>query len=327
MLFINVPFGLAVVLLAPRHVTEPDRHRVRLDLRGAFAATIGMASIVYGLLHAATYGWANTTTVTTLGIGSAALVLFLVIEAHSDQPLLPLSLFRDRNRAAAYTNYVLGSAALTSVFFFLTQFLQDVLGLSALATGFAFLPMAVAMFSVTRVVPRILHRTGPRPLTLVGTSTMVIALLWFAQITATTTYASGILVPVTLMGLGAGLTFTPSTPVIFARVPSEHAGAAGGVLQTMQQTGSSLGLATLVTVYGTAIHRTGGTAQVGDVAATVAGMREMFYVAAAFAAAAVAVAMTYPRGAAAVPGSHQGQPIRNGRSSTTSLADRPRRRS
>jgi EmrB/QacA subfamily drug resistance transporter len=293
-LFINVPFGLAAVLLAPRFVVEPARHPARLDLRGAIAATVGVAAVVYGLLHAAEHGWTNVATAITLGAGLVAIATFLRIEARSDQPLLPLSLFADRNRAAAYANFFLGPAAMMSMFFFLTQFLQDIRGFSALATGFAFLPMAVAMFSTTRVVPRLLHRIGPRPLVVAGTSIMVIGLAWLAQITATTAYASGILGPMALMGFGGGLAFVPLTPVIFATVPPKNAGAAGGALQTMQQTGSSLGLAILVTVYGAAL-RGSGTGDHG--AAMVTGMREAFAVAVGIAITTVVVALTFRRGA------------------------------
>ena len=288
-LFINVPFGIAAVLLAPRYVREPERHPARLDLRGAVTATAGVASLVYGFIHAASNGWSNAPTALTLIFGLVMIGTFLVIEAHTDQPILPLWLFTDRNRAAGFANFFLGPAAMMSMFFFLTQFLQTVRGFSAIATGFAFLPMAVAMFGMTRVVPRLLGRFGPKPLAITGTATMVLGLAWLTQLTPSSGYAGSLLGPMIMMGLGGGLAFVPLAPVIFASVPPKEAGAAGGALQTMQQTGATLGLAVLVTVYGAALrHSSGNPAQ-----AMVSGMTHAFTVSAVIACASFVVALTF----------------------------------
>src|ERR1051326_3543707 len=145
-MFINVPFGVPAALLAPRLIVEPERRRGRLDIGGAILATSGMASLVFGLIHAAAHGWSSGTSVATLTAGVLLLATFLVVEARMAHPLLPLRLFAERNRAAGYLNFLLGPAAMMSMFFFLTQFLQDARGFGALATGFAFLPMAGALF-------------------------------------------------------------------------------------------------------------------------------------------------------------------------------------
>ena len=289
-MFINVPFGVAAALLAPRLIAEPERHRGRLDVGGAILATAGMGSLVFGLIHAATFGWSTGTSVATLTAGVLLLAAFLVVEARLPYPLLPLRLFAERNRAAGYLNFLLGPAAMMSMFFFLTQFLQDVRGFGALATGFAFLPMAVAMFAMTRVVPRLLTQAGPRPLVVVGTSVMVVGLAWLSRLDTTSTYWSSVFGPMVLMGLGAGLAFVPLSPVIFATVPPADAGAAGGALQTMQQTGATLGLAVLVTVYGAGLRAAGAAGPVGGM---VHAMGRAFTVSAGIAVATILAGLTF----------------------------------
>jgi MFS family permease len=159
-----------------------------------------------------------------------------------------------------------------------------------LATGFAFMPMALGMFAMTRVVPRLLSRLGPRPLALTGTVTMVCGLVWLSQVDASSTYWSSIFGPMLMMGVGGGLSFVPLSPVIFATVPPKDAGAAGGVLQTMQQTGATLGLAVLVSVYGAALRTAG---PIDHAAAMVHAMTRAFAVSAGIAGVTILVATTF----------------------------------
>ncbi len=258
-LFINVPFGVAVIALAPRYVREPDRHPARLDIPGAVAATAGVAATVYGLIHAASAGWSDTSTLLALGTGIALLVAFVLIEARSTQPLMPLHLFADRNRRAGFLLFFVAPASMMSMFFFVTQFLQQLRGFSALATGLAFLPLAVGMFSMTRLVPHLLSRFGPKPLAVAGTLLTLTGLALLTRLDANSGYAGVLLAPMLLMGFGGGLAFVPLTPVIMGSVQPRDTGAAGGALQTMQQTGASLGLAVLVTVFGhAATHAASG---------------------------------------------------------------------
>lgn len=298
-LFINVPFGLAATLLAPRFVREaqasgtssPTRRPARLDLPGAITATAGVASVVYAFIEAATHGWSQASTVVSLTAGVVLLAAFLAIEARARQPLMPLRLFADRNRAAGYLIFFLAPAAMMSMFFFLTQFLQDVRGFGALATGFAFLPMAASLFAMTRLIPHLLPRFGPKPLVVSGSLLVIGGLAWLTQLTSASGYAAGVLGPMVLMGVGGGLSFVPLTPVIMAAVAPQDAGAASGVLQTMQQTGASLGLAVLVTVFGGVVrHAAPGTPAHETL---VSGMTTAFAAATAFAAGIVAVALTF----------------------------------
>ncbi|MFF0609843.1 MFS transporter [Nocardia tengchongensis] len=288
-LFINVPFGLVVVALAVRYLPAAHRKPAHLDLPGAITATSGVAALVYGFISAASHGWSAATTEISLVVGIALIAAFLIIESRTPQPLLPLRLFADRNRATAYANMFLTPMAGMSMFFFLTQFLQDVLGLSALATGFAFLPTAALMFTMIRLIPRLLPRFGPKPLAMTGAGAMVAGLLLLTRLTADSGYFPLLFTAMLLMGCGIGLAVSPLNVIIMSNVEPDDAGAAGGALQTLQQTGASLGLAALVTVFGTVSQSAGGTAQ----HALVSGMTTAFAAAAAIAALTFAVALTF----------------------------------
>ncbi|PPJ11854.1 MFS transporter [Nocardia nova] len=288
-LFINVPFGLVVALLAVRYLPDAPRRRAHLDLPGAVTATGAVAALVYGFISAAAHGWDDVTTDVSLTVGVVALVAFLLVERRAVQPLLPLHLFADRNRAAAYANMFLGPMAGTSMFFFLTQYLQEVRGMSALATGFAFLPTAVTMFTMIRLIPRLLPRFGPKPVTLVGTAAMIAGLVLLTLLDTDTGYFPLLAVATVLMGCGIGLAFSPLNVIIMANVAPEEAGAAGGALQTLQQTGAALGLAVLVTVFGTAVRAASGSA----VLVLVSGITTAFAAAAGIAVLTLLVASTF----------------------------------
>jgi EmrB/QacA subfamily drug resistance transporter len=249
-MFINVPLGLVVLAFGSRYITEPPRLPARLDLVGALLATTGVASLVFGFIQAAEKTWGSAAAVWPIVAGGVLVVAFVVSQTRVANPMVPLRLFTDRNRAAGYVNFFLGPLAMMSAFFFMTQFLQEVSGYRALTTGFAFLPMATGIFVLSRLIPRLLPRTGPKPLALTGSLLMAAGLWWMSSLTATTSYVPGILGPMVLLGIGGGMAFSPLNVLIMGTVPPADAGAAGGVLQTMQQIGSTLGLAILVTVAG-----------------------------------------------------------------------------
>ncbi|MFE9326373.1 MFS transporter [Nocardia sp. NPDC052278] len=288
-LFINVPFGLAVVVLALRYLPDAERQPARLDLPGAVTATGGVAALVYGFISAASHGWSDAGTDIWLAVGAVLIAAFLTIEARTAQPLLPLRLFADRNRAAAYANMFLGPMAGMSMFFFLTQYLQEVRGLSALATGFAFMPTALMMFTMIRLIPRLLPRFGPKPVTVIGTLLMAAGLVLLTRLTVETAYFPMLFIAMILMGSGIGLAFSPLNVIIMSSVAPTEAGAAGGALQTLQQTGASLGLAILVTIFGTAARDAGGSAH----HALVSGITTAFAGAVVIAALTFVVALTF----------------------------------
>lgn len=288
-MFINVPFGVVVLVFGARHIAEPERHPAKLDVTGAVLATLGVASLVYGFIRAAEAGWGAASAVWPLVAGAVLVVTFVWSQTRVGHPMLPLRLFADRDRAAGYANFFLGPLSMMSAFFFLTQFLQEVSGYGALATGFAFLPMAVGIFVLSRAVPWLLPLLGPKPIAVTGTLLMSGGLWWVAQLSAGSGYVPGVLGPMVLMGVGGGLAFAPLNVLIMGTVPPADAGAAGGALQTMQQIGATLGLAVLVTVAGSASRGHAGTD------ALVTGMTAAFTTSAFVALLTFGVALTFKR--------------------------------
>ncbi len=250
-LFINVPIGIAVALLAPRFIQESERHPGRFDLAGAFTSTGGMAALVYGFIRAASSGWSDRVTVIAFAIAIALLALFVTIEVRASQPIMPLHLFANRDRASAYLIRLLLIASMFGMFFFLTQYVQDVLGFSPLKAGFAFLPMTLALLVSARSVPALLPRFGPKPLTVTGIAITAIGMIWLTRISATSSYFPSILGPMLLFGIGVGFPFVTLTLIALAGVQPRDTGAASGLVNVTQQVGGALGLSILVTVFGT----------------------------------------------------------------------------
>jgi EmrB/QacA subfamily drug resistance transporter len=251
-LFINVPIGIAVIASTRPFVSETARQPGRFDLAGALTSTIGMASLVYGFIRAASAGWGNPMTVGAFAAAVALLAAFVVVESRAPQPVTPLRLFADSSRSASFVARLLLVAGMFGMFFFLTQFVQDVLGFSPLWAGLAFLPMTAALFGVSRMAPRLAGRFRPKPLMLAGMLPVIAGMAWLAQVSPATGYFSGILVPMMLVGSGMGVVFVPLTSTSLAGVRQQESGAASSMVNVMQQVGGSLGLAALVTVFGTA---------------------------------------------------------------------------
>ncbi|MEV7189875.1 MFS transporter [Kitasatospora sp. NPDC093102] len=251
-LFVNVPIGIAIALLAPLYINESERHPGRFDLLGACTATAGMVSLVYGFIRTAEHGWTDPVTLTAFGLAVALLVAFLVNERRAPQPITPLHLFRDRNRSGAYGLMFCVAATMFSVFFFITLFVQEILGFSPLRAGFAFLPISLAIIAAAQFAARTQVRFGPKPFLVVGSLLVLGGVIWATRIGIDSTYVGGVLGPTLLFGLGMGSIFVPATLTAVSRVAPHETGAVTGTLNTTQQAGGSLGLSILVTVFGTA---------------------------------------------------------------------------
>jgi EmrB/QacA subfamily drug resistance transporter len=296
-LFINVPIGLLVLALGPRFLADTDRNRSRLDVPGAVASIVGMGSLVYGLIRTGSDGWGNPVALAALGIGVAVMAGFVALEIRAESPIVPLRLFRDRNRAGAYAIMLLLPSAMFGMFFFLTQYLQEAKGYSPLRTGFAFLPMTLLIFTASRIVPQWMPRIGARRLLIVGLTLLTIGMIGLTRVTPTGSYATHELWPMLLVGTGIGCSFMPVSATILAGVRREDSGAASSLLQTMQQVGGTVGLAALVTVFGIATHHATLAAGARHLPLTLLthGDRIAFIASVAFAAIAFVVAVVVLR--------------------------------
>jgi len=251
-LFINVPIGIAVVLIAPHFVAETPRQAGRFDLAGAVTSTVGVASLVYAFVRAAASGWGDHLALGAFGAAAVLLATFVAIETRARQPITPLRLFADLSRSGSFIARLLLIAGMFGVFYFLTQFLQQVMGFSPLRAGVAFLPMTAALFGLSRTAPRLMPRLGAKPLMIAGMVPAVISLAWLSRVSPATGYWSGVFGPMVLLGIGMGLVFVPLTTASLAGVAPSDSGAASSMVNVMQQVGGSLGLAVLVAVFGTA---------------------------------------------------------------------------
>jgi EmrB/QacA subfamily drug resistance transporter len=247
-LWINVPVGVALIWLAPRVLAETERRPGRFDLPGAAASTAGMTALVYGFVHAAEAGWGDTVSVVSFAVGAVLLATFVAVERRAEQPVTPLRLFASRQRAGAYLARMLLVGGMFSMFFFVSQYAQGVLGFSPLQAGIAFLPMTVVMFSTVRMVPRLSARWGDARLLVAGVSVALAGMAWLSRLDTATPFFPDIALPLVLLGLGMGAALAPLTGAALAGVAPADAGAASGVVNAAQQLGVSLGLSLLVTI-------------------------------------------------------------------------------
>jgi EmrB/QacA subfamily drug resistance transporter len=257
-LFVNVPIGLLTALVAPRVLAESTRRRGRFDLPGAITGTSGLALLVYGLTRAAasesgSAHWASPVVIGSLAASAALLVSFAIIEVRSKHALLPVSVLRDWNRSGANLMMLAIGTALFGMFFFLTIFVEDVWGYSALRTGIAYLPMMATVMAMAGLSAQLVTRVGARPLLLAGSATGAAGLFWLSRISEHSTYTTGLLLPMLVTAAGLGILFMPITLVALSRVSDHDAGAAASLPNVGQQVGGSIGLAVLGTVAWTAV--------------------------------------------------------------------------
>ena len=214
-LFVNVPIGIAVALAAPAVLPGTARRPGRFDLPGTMTGTVGVAALVYGLSSAATSPdgtshWGDGKVVAALTAAVVLLAAFAVIETRSRHALLPVRLLRSRDRLGANLIMLAVGTAVFGVFFFVTLFVQEVWGYSALRTGVAFLPLTAAMLAASGAATALVPRIGARPLLLAGGAASAGGLYWLSRMTEHGTYAGGLLGPTLLTGVGIGLLIRPA---------------------------------------------------------------------------------------------------------------------
>ncbi|MEA2418882.1 MAG: hypothetical protein QOE60_1088 [Thermoleophilaceae bacterium] len=261
--FVNVPIGAVLLVLARRDLPETDRRPGRIDLPGALTSTFGMAALVYGLVRAASDGWRDGGTVAAFAAGVVLLIAFVLVETRAAMPITPLRLFASRDRSFSYVARLALMGGMFGMFFFLTQFEQDILGYSPVVSGLAFLPLSIALFIASQLSARVLlTRFSGKALMITGVSTSTVGVLLLTQLSATSGYPL-LLASLLLFGAGNGLAFVPLTMASLAGVDPADAGAASGLVNVMQQVGGALGLSVLVTVFGAASRSQARTAVAG----------------------------------------------------------------
>jgi EmrB/QacA subfamily drug resistance transporter len=247
--FINVPVGAAITVFGSGWLIAPVRQPGRFDLAGALTSTAGLMLLALGFIRAATHGWTSPQTLLTLGVAVAMIAAFAVIEMRARQPIVPLHLLTHRDRVGAYLIRLLLTSAMSSELFFLTLYLQDVLRLSPLAAGLAFVPTAVPVVIVARIAARLLPRFGAKQVLVAGALLTTAGVAWLTQLSATSGYATEVLTPIVLTAVGCGLLFPAMAVVALTDVVAGEAGAASAMLQAAQQFGGALGVAALITVF------------------------------------------------------------------------------
>ena len=257
-LFVNVPIGLLVAALAARVLPESQRRRGEFDLPGAVTGSLGLGALVYGLSNAATTPngvshFGDTKVVVSLVAAAVLLVAFGIIEARSKQALVPMRVLRSRDRTGSYLISLCVGTALFGMFFFLTLFVQNVWGYSALKTGIAYLPMIFTVMAAAGIASQLVTRIGARPLMLTGSVLATGGMFWLSRINENSHYLSGLLGPMMVTALGMGLIFVPLSLVSLAKVGDRDAGVASSLLNVGQQVGGSIGLAILGTVAWSAV--------------------------------------------------------------------------
>lgn len=265
---INVPIGLIAALMAPKFFAESEKHTGRLDIPGAVTGTLGLFALVYGFSRAGDgrYGWGDRWTMVSLASGAVLLTVFAVVESRVKHPLLPVRVFANRTRGVSFVAMMLLPAAMFAMFFFLSLFIQNIMGFSPLHTGVAFLPFSLGMTLSAAAASNLVNRVDPRVLAGTGSLIAAASLYGFSRLSvddsaaelldvlggrplgADVNYWTQVLPFVFTISVGMGMVFVPLTLTAVHRLRAEDSGVGSGVLNTMQQVGGALGLAVLATV-------------------------------------------------------------------------------
>jgi EmrB/QacA subfamily drug resistance transporter len=244
--FLVKPPLCAVVLVGAVLLLEDDRRRGRLahfDILGALLATAGALLLVYSLVRAPAVGWGSARTIGELAGAAVLLTAFVVNEQRSRNPLLPLSIFRIKGLAAADITQLIGIAGMFAVFFFLTLYLQDVLGYSPIRTGLAYLPVTAGVGLSASLTPRLLARFGVRPVFVAGTLVAGGGVYWLSRVPIHGSYLTDLLPGLVIMSVGLGAEFVAAATAANAGVPPQTAGLAAALFNASQWIGGALGLA------------------------------------------------------------------------------------
>ena len=289
---VNVPIALAAAIAAPRIVSEARQPTVRrLDLPGAAAITSALLALIYGLTRGEQAGFADSVTVASFAGAGVLATAFALFERRSADALVPFRLFRLPTLAGTDLTSFAVSALVSATPFFLSLYIQRVLDLTPLETGFAFLPMALTIMVTSAVAARLAEPIGVKPLLLTGLAALIGGSLYLSDLPVAGSYVVDVLPGMTLFAVGLALSYTTTTIGGTAGVPDADQGLAGGLLNTFNQVGGAIGLAVLATIASAASEHARNNAD----AALVAGLRAAFLAAVGFAALGVLIATTLIR--------------------------------
>jgi EmrB/QacA subfamily drug resistance transporter len=253
-LLVNIPIAIIAFIAALPVVRESKATGdTRYDIPGAVLATLGQVALVYSFTKAATDGWSSGVTIGWLVAAGVLLTAFVVWESRAKHPLLPLRVLWDRNRGTSFVVSVLVGAGMLGMFLFMTFYLQQTMGYSALKSGFAYLPFSAGIIVAATVAARFLPRVGPRVIMASGGALGTVAMIWLTRLDLQSDYVVDILPAFIAMSFGMGLVFVPLSSVALTGVANHDAGVASAMVNTTQQVGGSLGTALLNTIFTTAV--------------------------------------------------------------------------
>jgi EmrB/QacA subfamily drug resistance transporter len=298
-LFVNVPIGIIAAFLAPRLLPESRNEGERhFDVAGAVTITAGLSLLVYALVDANSAGWGSTQTLGLSAIAVALIGAFYVIERRQKAPLVPFpGIFRIRTITGINVSAVLVAASLFSMFFFISLYMQNVLGFSALEAGLAYLPLAVGLIITAGASAGLVTRFGFKPVLVSGLIVTAAGLVWFGQVSPDGSYVGDVLFPSLLAAVGLGLAFVSMTVAAVSGVEPHEAGLASGLINTSQQIGGALGLAILATVANSRIDDLAASGTPQNVALT-EGFQSAFLVGAGIAIVGAVLAIVLVSGKA-----------------------------
>jgi EmrB/QacA subfamily drug resistance transporter len=250
-LFVNVPIAAAAALLAPKLLVESrmESDQRSFDVAGAVTVTAGLALLVYTLVDAESAGWTSTQTVVLGALSVALLVAFVLIERAQANPLVPFGIFRLRTLRGANVVGLLVGSALFSMFFFISLYMQFVLGYDALEAGLAYLPLALVIIFAAGAASVLVTKIGFKTTLMIGLTFVTAGLFWFSFVSAPGgSYVGDVLFPSILAAIGLGFSFVPVTIAAVTGTSPDEAGLASGLINTSQQIGGALGLAILASI-------------------------------------------------------------------------------
>jgi EmrB/QacA subfamily drug resistance transporter len=249
-LWVNVPIGIVAAIVAPRLLVESRKEAETrtFDALGAITVTAGLSLLVYALVDTINAGWGSSQTIGLLALSAALIGVFVVTELRSRAPLMPFRIFRLRTLTGANVLGLLTGASIFAMFFFLSRYMQQVLGYDALKAGLSYLPLALAIIVSAGVASVLVTKLGFKPVLIAGMALVAIALLWFAQVPVDGSYVTNLLAPMVIAAVGLGFAFVPVTIAAVSNISADDSGLASGLINTSQQVGGALGLAILGTI-------------------------------------------------------------------------------